>query len=343
MTRDDLWNLLKERELVKGELPPEEILSPWYIRFFLGLSAWAATLFFIYFIMGIMDLWMQEGSYIMITGGAVLAAGFILQYIPGRNLFVSQLSLALTLGGLILMVVAADKLKLPVRLFSGIFMAAGVFLFLTVKDSVLSFFSVITLGISLLFFFLSLGLDSYMALIFFILQASVWSFETSLPLKPGKARILGYGLFFLLTAVLLLEDGALQSVRSLFRGSYFEPAGVRASLWISPLILLPYLYLFFSRVFKDHRVRSLMTSALLTGLFSGIPGLACAAVILILAFSRGNRVLLGISLFSAIICFIQYYYMLDLTLLVKSLWLTGAGIFFLFLREVLKRRGGKDV
>ena len=68
-----------------------------------------------------------------------------------------------------------------------------------------------------------------------------------------------------------------------------------------------------------------------------MPGAAVGALILIVGFANGNRLLLGFGLFALLGFVSHYYYSLQLTLLIKSLLLIGLGVLLLAVRWPLMR------
>jgi uncharacterized membrane protein len=76
---------------------------------------------------------------------------------------------------------------------------------------------------------------------------------------------------------------------------------------------------------------------LLLPLAWGSPGLLAAPLVLLVGFSRGNRIVtaLGALFLAGFISF--YYYNLELSLLAKSFALMGSGVVLLGARAVLAR------
>jgi uncharacterized membrane protein len=65
-------------------------------------------------------------------------------------------------------------------------------------------------------------------------------------------------------------------------------------------------------------------------------GLAIAWILILLGFSAGNRVLLGLGFFAFWSYLGRYYYFLNISLLDKSYVLIGTGVLMLLMRQVLK-------
>ena len=80
----------------------------------------------------------------------------------------------------------------------------------------------------------------------------------------------------------------------------------------------------------------LASTILLAILLYQAPGIIAAIILLLLAFQRGNRVLMGIAIIFLVVFFVAYYYHLNITLLMKSLTLMSAGACLLILRLVFK-------
>jgi uncharacterized membrane protein len=65
------------------------------------------------------------------------------------------------------------------------------------------------------------------------------------------------------------------------------------------------------------------------------PGILAAVIMLVLAFQRNNRLLLGLGAAGLVVFLIAFYYHLEVTLLVKSLMLLGTGLLLLGLRAIM--------
>ena len=72
-------------------------------------------------------------------------------------------------------------------------------------------------------------------------------------------------------------------------------------------------------------------------LFYQTPGIIAAAIVMILGFQRGNRVLMGGAILFFTLFLVAYYYHLELNLLMKSIALTSSGLALLGLRWILKQ------
>lgn len=67
------------------------------------------------------------------------------------------------------------------------------------------------------------------------------------------------------------------------------------------------------------------------------PGISIALMIVLLGFAHGNRVLAGLGVTALLGCVSAYYYLLETTLLVKSMTLGATGAVLLLAREALAR------
>lgn len=67
------------------------------------------------------------------------------------------------------------------------------------------------------------------------------------------------------------------------------------------------------------------------------PGITAAILVLALGFANGNRVLMGLGLFAFGGYLSNFYYQLDLTLLVKSIVVAATGTALLALRWAMER------
>ena len=79
------------------------------------------------------------------------------------------------------------------------------------------------------------------------------------------------------------------------------------------------------------------TMALLSLLCATIPGVGFSLLLMLIAFARGNRILLYTGMAALLYHLSRYYYVLDLSLLYKSTLLLGCGLLLLGLRWWLLR------
>ena len=110
--------------------------------------------------------------------------------------------------------------------------------------------------------------------------------------------------------------------------------------WLSSLGLTALLLALEYYLFQKNSVPLIKRYAIFAGtilialLLYQAPGIIAAIILLLLAFQRGNRVLMAIAIIFLTVFFIAYYYHLNITLLMKSISLISAGAGLLILRFV---------
>jgi uncharacterized membrane protein len=150
----------------------------------------------------------------------------------------------------------------------------------------------------------------------------------------------GYGVTL---ALLYLEGPVVFHSLRLF--GYFEREGVSAVVpfWVGELILGLLLVAVVARLFarsghswgRRSVVIALLATMLIAGVSMNMPGLSIGFIVVLLGFSSGNRVLVGLGIAALLFYASAYYYSLHATLLVKSGMLAATGVVLLSARWAL--------
>ncbi len=329
---DDYENVITGLQLEK-----KVVGSPWYLRLFVGLSAWIAAILFVAFLFTANVLQNEESG--LIWGLLVCAFAVGLHRFGPRNDFLSQFGLALSLVGQLLFLIGLFGLSNMeiVSIALGMIILELVLLWaynaqlhqmistLVILGAILAilFDLEFTVGVHLFIFGLAAGV---MALSYKKNHLLVAGFE-------GPAKSASYGLAVFLLGLLLLP--LLE---------YFD------LWWITAVLLLAVLLFLVLQIAADlgldlHRGAVLwlcIGCVLLLIPAVRMPGILGALLILLLGFWRNARLLIGLAAAFLLFYLGAYYYSLQWTLLVKSFALMGTGAILFLLRYILLRfaRGG---
>ena len=323
-------------ELVSEE---ERSDSPWYVRFFIGLSAWIAAILFIAFLFMANILQDEEIGFIAGLVFCVIAVG--INRLGPQNPFLGQLGLALSLAGQILVLIGLysilDYEIIPTALGLIILELVLLWLYNSGLHRVIS--TLVILG-GILAIFLDLEvLEGAIHFFVFALGAGIVAlhyWENHLVVAGLENLIrpinIGIAVFLLGLLVLPLSDA-------------FE-----IHWWVTSLMLSAALIFLTLQIVKDLGLglRSGAVPWLLAGcvvLFipaTRMPGILSALIVLLLGFWRNNRLLIGLAGVFLVFYLGALYYSLEWTLLVKSFALMGTGVIMFLLRYFLLRyaRGG---
>ena len=301
-----LWQQLAAAELVTGDPPPAESPGPaWYVTVLLGFAAWIAAIFLSIVIVLASD----AQPSIAIVGALACAAGLLLLRI--NHPFVIQLGLAASIAG------QAGMLFGLSSWLSGFQPAATAMAFVLIVPSLLTtnaIYRVWCTAASLLL--LATALDQWAPLTVALAATIVCAAFLAFPQIP---RAYGYGAAF----ALLLIDAL-----SIF-GHHQDPLPGYLSGLLAGLAL----------VYAAHRLfGNLLYPALIAIVLIPAQGVAAALVLILIGFGRAAPVLTGLGIAAGIAYLSNYYYVLSLTLLHKSLVLIGSGLLLLTLRWTLLRK-----
>lgn len=304
---------------------------PWFVKLFIGISAWIAAILItaFFFIINIIDEDKALGF-----GLAFCVLAIVLNRIGRGNIFWGQLSLAMSLTGQVLTIIGFAEINddlLPMTIFVAILEA---FLIWLHRDVVLRFIS--TLVIVSFMLALIFDQDTYTSLHVFVFILAALSLCLHLMENRVKLSRLGDLLMPVNSAITFFYLGVL----TLPLTDEFE-----LDWRITAICLFPLLLFLLTRIVSDlgYSLRNRVVIALTVGcallLIPSLrmPGILAAITILILGFWHNNRGLMGLASIFLVFYIWAYYYSLEWTLLAKSLVLLTSGIILLTLRYFVVR------
>jgi hypothetical protein len=333
MSGAELWDRLSAEGLVDGGMPePERSQSPWFVRVMLGISGWIGALFLLGFVGTAFALILQDAAYAALVGAACCVGAYALFQITDGNDFGEQFGLAASLVGQVLIAVGlADFLKTDDPAFYLALAAVEAGLALAVPNFLHRVLATSGAAVALALAVNQLSLNGLAAPLLCAGLAWVW-------LDPkrwaGAGRIwrpIGSGLVL---ALLLVETFRLFGAEQWFGVRNEAPGwfalhgpllgrGLTAAVlvWVAAVLTLR------EEAHGAGRVSPFTVGAtILFGLMALMaPGLASAALVLLLGFAAGSRILAALGILSLLGFVAHFYYSLQASLLDKSgiLALTG--------------------
>ncbi len=346
LTRDEAWARLREAGLAEGQAPPaDNALSPWYVRVMLGIAGWIGALFLLGFVGAALAFVFRSPSAGIAVGLIGCVAAYALLRAGGRNDFLLQFALALSLAGQVLFVigvmegawqVGGSKVArlLLVSLFeAGLAIAMPLFIHRVWSAWAASAALAVALG--------QLSLDSVAPALIAAAAAALWLREYGWGRFASIARPAGYGLALALLQFQGFAAWGLGAAAVMLAERDAQSRDLLISGLLVGLVLCAVAWRLLARegVPLTSRAAIAAGSAALVVALLGVkmPGLAAAGLLLVLGFANGNRVLLGLGLLGLIGFVSSYYYRLDATLLAKSGYLAAGGIALLLVRAALRR------
>lgn len=328
----------------------------WYIKLFIGLSAWIAAIFLIAGVSGL--AFIADGITMAIAGLVLLGAALTLKWMRRQSIFWGQFAFALSLTGQGLFFGGITQIILDnfryweqsaVSQIALIVIATQILLFFIFPDTVHRLLSVIfaslagilLIGNELVDWTLPsqqmnklLGtLPSFLLMLFALGLFWVWQRRTKFFASRWHElhAPLGYGLaivmFFVAISALFIDDIVGINTRLLWLAS------------IGLALLLAHLGMQVVDEFSGEfgqpllmKLSIIIAIALLLIPLHETPGIWAALLALALSFQQNGRLLLGLASLFLLFFIGFYYYSLDITLLNKSYALIGSGLLLLLIR-----------
>ena len=303
--------------------------SPWYVRFFVGLSAWIATIFFIAFLFASNILQAEEGGIIFGLVFCSIAIG--LNRLAPRDDFLEQLGLVLSMAGQLLFLIGLlTHYKTPPTALGMIVLE--IVLLWAYQDRLHRIISTLIIPGALLAVIFDFRSMEAIHILVFMLGAGIVAlqYKKNVLLIAGVEELAqpityGIGIFLLGMLVLPLVDE-------------FD-----VRWWITAVLLAVILLFLVALILMDLEIslRSDVSLWLLAGcaalLIPAIrtPGILAALIILLLGFWRNTRLLIGLAAMFLLFYLGAYYYSLEWALLVKSFALVSTGIILFLIRYIV--------
>jgi uncharacterized membrane protein len=313
--------------------------SPWFVNILIGFGAWAASLLFI---MALFSMLKESNGAVGVIGVILIIATAGSRYLPSRNIFITQLSLSLCIAGQVLIMIwCIDKThfksegSLPMVL-----MAMETVLIVVYRDAVIRFLAVILFVVGSIWLFHDIHVPEAVHIVSIplaFISGYVWVNESRLFTGKFSEIVTPVG-YASAAALLLLPVISIihRHAHDLFSVNHWwiTTMGVAAVLLYAGIIALESRGV---RV-KSKEFYAIALCVLAFSLLSqGSPGIIIAAGMLSIGFYRGNRVIMGLSIGFFLIFMFEFYYYMEVTLLIKSFILMGSGVFLIALWLAFRR------
>ncbi|MCF6300766.1 MAG: GDYXXLXY domain-containing protein [Proteobacteria bacterium] len=348
----NLWLSLKEKNLVKGEMPKlnseATFDSIWYIRLMQGIAGWIAALFMLGFLAMILDLALFRAnnptSILTVALLCNISAYFLFLKLQ-KNEFMTQLALVVSLAGQLLFAWGLfDSLS-----NNGTNALFALFVYQMVLAFVMPNFihRLLSTWFSMFALFWAMGeielfyLAKVMMAVAFV---GLWMNERSWGGVRNKLfEPIGYGLAI---ALMQINTHVFTGVHIFSnKASSNTDWWYLYSPWLATLILaglfvyVVYRFLLENKIALNSRAAQLSAIGAVVLMLSGTPvvGAGSAILVLLVGFSRQRKALIALGVLALISFISWYYYNLSISLLYKSLILLVAGLLML-LGRVLSQK-----
>lgn len=341
MTREAIWELLRQRGFVEGELPAAgQVPSPWFVRVMLGACGWIGAGFLLGFVAVGLQAMVKSPTAFWLMGAGACAAAVMLFRSNRNGDFTSQFGLAVSFAGQALMAHGLEGLGR-----FGAAVALGVasqqaLLFFLLPNFVHRVWAAWTGAFAVSFAMGDMGLQAFAPAAVTAGFIIVGLREFDDPVRGELIRAGGYGL-------------ALAAVQTTLMRSHFWHATMEgrvasssaAFAWASDIVTAAILVVAVLLLLRREQLaldsapaKVALAAAMVVALASlKAPGVGLAAAVLVVGYANGNRILTGLGIAALIGYLSLYYYALHATLLEKSALMAGAGLALLGARLALHR------
>lgn len=336
---EPLWARLVDAGLVEGSAPETKLDSPWYVKVLLAFSGWLAALFLLGFIGMAMEFVFDDSASAGIVGGVMIGAAFAVLRLR-KNEFLEHLALAVSLAGQALIVFAILEVSDGIQSQTWFLLALleGT-LAIVMPNFVHRVFSSFVAAAAVCLLLISYGWLNLIGGAILLPAAWCWFNEFRHPRLMERMRALGYGLVL---ALILQKATAFFGYGLLgwYVGMPPEPQiGARVGELLIGAVMLYVVWSLLQRygVRLSERVSiaALAGTLLLCAVSMKVQGLSTGMVVILLGFAGSNRVLQGLGIVSLLYFISNYYYLLETTLLAKSLNLLAVGLVLVLLRWLM--------
>ncbi|QIF04625.1 DUF4401 domain-containing protein [Roseimicrobium sp. ORNL1] len=336
MSKNELWSLLQQSALVEGDLSEQnEKHSPWFVRAMLGVAGWLGAMFLVGFVGTGLSLATMETEAYWVIGAFACGGAAAIFRLRRNGDFSSQFGLAVAIAGQVLMMLGMGRwISHSSTTVAFIVAVQQAILFVAMPNFV---HRVWAAGTSALALCIALGGLDLHALILPLLTAGLavaWLREFKLPKQNELVRACGYGITLTALIASYMNPGEFDWTG--YDNIPVAPeflqivAYAGAALIVAVMIGATLLLLQREKVsLTSGAGKAALALAIVLALASiKAPGLAPGALILLLGFANGNRVLTGLGVLALLAYLSYYYYALHITLLEKSviMMLTGTAL-----------------
>ncbi|MCZ4316660.1 DUF4401 domain-containing protein [Comamonadaceae bacterium G21597-S1] len=347
---DALWSRLHAAGLTTGNMPAwtQEPRTPWYVRVMVAVAGLIAATCLLGFVAAVFNVLFESTTASMTTGGLLLLAACILFRTVRQNDFSAMFALTVSLAGQFLVLFGLftlfDDHPMTARPFWWT-AALQVVLMVVMPNTVHRSLSAYAAAMAFTYACFATGVAFVATGVIAASVTTLWLNEARSGARLAVAAPVAYGL----TASFLQIAG-----ESLFAHPLVSVFGVRTDIelwpWAEPALTAAALIVTAAILLtragwrpSARRTQLAMGAVLMVCIASfKAPGILAGLLVVLLGFSNGNRLLVGLGIASLAIYVSGYYYLLEVTLLHKSgvLLATGAvllGIRWLLLNQVLPK------
>lgn len=338
----ELWQQLHDTGIVTGEMPNtvDIEVTPWYVRVLQGFTGQFAAIFLLLFVFSVFKDFVKQEEVAFVLGLLLIGAAYTV-FRQLSSAFAGQFGLMLSFTGHALCLFAVHRSLDNSSTWLMIAIIEAVLVWL-IPHFLHRFFSCYAAVSALVIASIKLPILWLMPSLTMIAVILLWLHEAKWLTQSARFRPITYAFTFVAIQ--------MHSTFSLGYAAVFQAAegrGLSAQTWLIPvnevllgamlvLTIVKLLARYQIAVVSKQGLAAIIAGAMLALMSLKATGLAIAWILILLGFSAGNRVLLGLGFFAFWSYLGRYYYFLDISLLDKSYVLMATGILMLLMRQALK-------
>lgn len=338
----ELWQQLYDAGIVTGEMPHtvDIEVTPWYLRVLQGFTGQFAAVFLLLFVFSLFRDFVKQEEVAFVLGLLLIGAAYAV-FRQLSTAFAGQFGLMLSFTGHALCLFAVHRSLDSPNTWLMIAMIEAVLVWI-IPHFLHRFFSCYAAVSALVIASIKLPILWLMPSLTMIAVILLWLNEAQWLTNSARFRPMAY-------AVTLVTI-QMHSTFSLGYAAVFHAAqgrGLSAQTWLIPvnevllgamlvLTIVKLLARYQVAVVSKQGLAAIIAGGVLASMSLQATGLAIAWTLILLGFSAGNRVLLGLGFFAFWSYLGRYYYFLNISLLDKSYVLIGTGVLMLLMRQGLK-------
>lgn len=334
LTRLQDSNLLKPAGDTEAQIP-----APWYIKVLMAACGWLAAIFTLaFFGLAIVNLF--DSPIAMFVLGTVLIVGAYFLLGSSEAEFTEHLGLAISLAGQAMIAFALfsdDNSDTAFNWAVLLIIQSGLaFIMHSFAHRMISaYFAAGCLAMLLN----TLSITSVYSGLLLLIAGMIWQSEFAFGRSIRKLQAIGYGLVL---ALIQLKTTFLFASHGRTWGTVTLP---ELNPWLDETLnVLVLMYLVYRMVKlgtlqipRSHKQISVVLLSLLCVMTFFANGVAVGIAIVLMGYVASNRVLLALGMISALINLSSYYYLIDVSLLHKSIILASLGGAAMLLYMALSR------
>lgn len=323
----------------------QQVYSPWYIKLMQAVCGWMAALFTLaFFGLAIADLF--DSPFALFILGSLLVTGSYFLIGTSRSEFTEHLGLAFSLAGQATIAVGLFTSDNYSEAFNwAVLLIIQVALSYIMHSFVHRLISAYLAAGCLALLLNTLSITSFYSGLLLLIVGFIWQYEFALGSSVRKLQATGYGLTLgliqLKTLVLFGPHGGTWSTTNIPAvNPYLDET-------LNVLVLLYLIFLMIKkgslRIPQSLQLFSLTLLVLLCAMTFFANGIAVGIAILLMGYVASNRILYALGVVSALLNLSSYYYLIDISLLDKSIILLVMGGGMLGLAMAMKKMNKSGV